>query len=318
MSVRHLNRLGNQIRISIPQDEQGFVGRECPQPDCLGYFKIQVGTGLTGEGLPCHCPYCGFTAGQNQFFTQEQIEYAKSVAFHDISDALIKDVRDTFEPFEIKPTGLLGIGLRFTVQGKPHPIKFYREKRLETEIICEHCTLRYAIYGVFAHCPDCGEHNSFQILGKNLDLCLKEVELAAKSEQSLSDHLVGDALENAVSAFDGFGREVCRVYCERTGQAGKSKLSFQNLQNARDTLANWYGFDLSAAVAPDEWLFACRCFQKRHLLAHKMGVVDEAYLRNTRDQQARIGRKVSITPAEVKSLSESLRKLGAALTAHLK
>ena len=32
----------------------------------------------------------------------------------------------------------------------PHPIRQYREKRLETEVVCDRCTLHYAIYGVFA------------------------------------------------------------------------------------------------------------------------------------------------------------------------
>lgn len=53
----HLRRLGNSISIPIPADENAFTGRECPQPDCEGYFKIELGTDLKGEGLPCHCPY---------------------------------------------------------------------------------------------------------------------------------------------------------------------------------------------------------------------------------------------------------------------
>jgi hypothetical protein len=58
-SIRHLKRLEEGIHIQIPSDEDGLVGRECPQSDCLVYFKIKLGTGLKGEGLPCHCPYCG-------------------------------------------------------------------------------------------------------------------------------------------------------------------------------------------------------------------------------------------------------------------
>ena len=76
----HLRRLGNSISIPIPADEDAFTGRECPQPDCEGYFKIELGTGHKDEGLPCHCPYCGHSAGHDHFWTKEQIEYAKSVA----------------------------------------------------------------------------------------------------------------------------------------------------------------------------------------------------------------------------------------------
>ena len=39
--------------------------------------KIRFGTGLKGEELPCHCPYCGHKAPQEDFATPGQIEYAK-------------------------------------------------------------------------------------------------------------------------------------------------------------------------------------------------------------------------------------------------
>jgi hypothetical protein len=317
MSLENIRRLSDsKIMVSFPNDEDGFVGRECPEASCLGYFKIQLGTGLKGENLPCHCPYCGFSAGPENFFTQEQLEYAKSVALREVSEALFKDLESSFEGHEVKPRGPLGIGVKFTVEGKLQPLKYYRERQLETEVICEHCTLRYAIYGVFAFCPDCGERNSLQILEKNLDLCLKEVELAEQSsDPALAAHLIPNALEDAVSAFDGFGREVCSVYADRIADASKTKqLSFQNLLGVRDSIRMRWGFDLSASLTPDEWQFACRCFQKRHLLAHKMGIVDEAYLKNAADPTATVGRKISITPEDVRSLVAILRRLGTALS----
>ena len=37
------------IKFSIPikNDEEGFFGRECPNEECLGYFKVELGTGST-------------------------------------------------------------------------------------------------------------------------------------------------------------------------------------------------------------------------------------------------------------------------------
>jgi hypothetical protein len=78
--------------------------------------------------------------------------------------------------------------------GAPVPIRWYREKNLETEIACDQCTLRYAIYGVFAWCPDCGIHNSLQILGNNLDFARKKLALAESVEPDLAATVVGDAL----------------------------------------------------------------------------------------------------------------------------
>jgi hypothetical protein len=220
MSLENIRRLDNsQVKVSLQNDEEGFIGRECPQAGCLGYFKIQLGTGLKGEDLPCNCPYCGFSAAQDQFFTKEQIEYAQSVAVRSVSDP------------------------------------------------------------------------------------------------ALAAHLIPNGLEDAVSAFDGFGREVCRVRADRIGDPNKGKqISFQNLLGVRDSIRMHWGFDFSASLTPDEWQFACRCFQKRHLLAHKMGIVDEAYLRNAADVTAILGRKISIKPDEVRSLAAILRRLGTALS----
>ena len=66
--VRNLSRLDGEMQISVPKDDDGFTGRECPA--CEKLFKIELGTGLQGAGLPCHCPYCGHTAGQDQFLDQ--------------------------------------------------------------------------------------------------------------------------------------------------------------------------------------------------------------------------------------------------------
>lgn len=306
----NLSRLGSEFSVSIPPDEDGLTGRECPASDCQGYFKVKFGTGLKGKGLPCYCPYCGHVESHNKFFTQDQIEYVRSVAFNKITGAIIKDLKQM--EFNHPPRGAFGIGISLKFEGRPHPIRYYREKQLETLVVCDHCTLRYAVYGVFAFCPDCGVHNSLQILNKNLELAEKEVNLASTVEGELAGHLIGDALENAVSAFDGFGREICKVSAHLSTAPSRAEgISFQNLTNSMERMKYFFGFDISACLEPEEWKFTCRCFQKRHLLAHKMGVIDEAYIRATEDPQAVIGRKILITPEEVSTLIVALKKLGA-------
>ena len=91
--MRHLQSLGSRFSISIPPDEDGLVGQECPVPECESYFKIQLGTGLKGENLPCHCPYCGRAAESDKFFTKAQVEYAQSVVMNQVTGALLKDLK---------------------------------------------------------------------------------------------------------------------------------------------------------------------------------------------------------------------------------
>jgi hypothetical protein len=293
--MSNVERLGNQISVPLTQDKDGYLGRECPVKTCLGYFKITPGTGLKGPA-PCHCPYCGHSGEHNTFFTPEQIEYARSVAIRRITDAVHQDLKAL--EFEHKPQGAFGIGFSMKVTSSaPHPIRYYREKQLETEVVCDKCALRFAIYGVFGWCPDCGAHNSLQILSKNLELAKKELSLAASVETDLAEYLIGDALENVVSAFDGFGREIC-------SQKG-SDIRFQNMIAARRRVQETFAFDFADELSADAWITTCRIFQKRHLLAHKMGVIDDEYVQKANDSGAVVGCRVRVTQDEV-SLAISL------------
>ena len=127
-------RLGTQSN----SDERGrrrLFGRECPVKECLGYFKITVGTGKKSLA-PCHCPYCGHSGDSGTFFTQDQVEYIQSIALKTITDALHKDLKSL--EFEHKPQGLFGIGFSLKIkESAPLPIRYYREKKLETEIVCD-------------------------------------------------------------------------------------------------------------------------------------------------------------------------------------
>jgi len=314
--MKHLSRLGSRFSITLPPDEEGLIGRECPVAECEGYFKLQPGTGLKGESLPCHCPYCGHKAGSDKFFTKAQVEYAKSVVMREVTGALLKDLKSL--EFNHRPRGAFGIGISMKVSGQPTRIRHYREKKLETEVVCDRCTLRYTIYGVFGFCPDCAVHNSLQILNKNLELAQKLLAVAETQEPQVAQHLIENALEDCVSAFDGFGRETCRVFAQKALKPEKAaEIRFQNIVAARDRVKEQFGLDFSASAASSDWETVRRAFQKRHLLAHKMGVVDEDYLSATGDSPTLLGRKVSITVSEVSEFVAHLRVLGGELFAQL-
>jgi hypothetical protein len=305
--MTHLERLGNAVEISLNPDEQGYLGRECPNPECEGYFKIVLGTGIQ-EGTDCYCPYCGYHGIHNEFFTTDQIEYAKSMVLRKVEDALVKDWKEL--EFESKSRGSFGIGVSFKVNsGRPHPIHYYREKDLETHIECPQCTLKYAVYGLFAFCPDCGQHNSLQILKKNLEIATKMAGMADTAEKDVAEKLVENALEDCVSAFDGFGREVCRINAAKSSFPEKvHKISFQSLDSAKDNMHTYFGFDIAQGVTPEEWICANISFQKRHLIAHKMGIIDDDYVRRSGDSAATVGHKVIVTPNDVVALIPVIEK----------
>ena len=314
----HLRKLGNKVSVHIPADGEGFTGRECPNPNCEGYFKIVFGTGLEGEDLPCTCPYCGHTAEQDEYWTREQIEYAKSIALREITNAVYKDLK-TLE-FVHEPRGPFGIGFSMKVKSEhPKPIHHYREKKLETDVTCTNCTLRYSVYGVFAFCPDCGQHNSLQIFEMNMEVVRKMLGLAGSTEQDLSTKLVENALEDCVSAFDGFGRELCRVYVYHASNLVKAKkIRFQNFADARVNVKRAFGIDIAQSCGEEVCHQVVKLFQKRHVIAHKMGVVDQEYVDRTGDTNAIVGRKIVLRILEVQQLADTLRSAAESISLQFK
>jgi hypothetical protein len=313
-NLRNLKNLGNQIAVSIPKDDDGFMGRECPEKECEGYFKIKPGTGLTGEGLPCHCPYCGYAGPMNEFWTKEQIEYAKSVAFRQVSDAFVRDLKGL--EFDHRPRGGLGIGVSMKLKpGTPPPIHYYREKALETHVTCVKCTLEYAVYGVFAYCPDCGVHNSVQMLQKNFALARRQLALAeAQTDVDFQRYLIEDALENCVSAFDGFARERARTFSTRSSDpTAAESLRFQNLRRSAARLKAVFGIDLQNGTRPEDWEFAHTCFMRRHVLAHAAGVIDQDYLDETSEGGHLLGRRLVVAAPDVDRFAAILEQLGTTL-----
>lgn len=150
------------IHVGIPTDENGFIGRECPE--CKRYFKVKPGTGLPTNH--CHCPYCEYEGDAGTFWTPAQIEYAKSIALNKIRNDIIKPQLDRFTESlkELERKTRNGfIQFKITTEYKPInlPIKYYNELDLETTVKCNHCGLEFAVYGVFARCPDCNNINAF-------------------------------------------------------------------------------------------------------------------------------------------------------------
>ena len=281
-----------EFSVNIEADEEGYIGRECPK--CEKYFKMKFGTGLPGDP-GCHCPYCNYHGPQDEFWTKQQIEYAQSVALNKVTGDLLK----TMKKMERKPKKNQFISMGIEVKGQPTPITYYSEKELEEKIECENCTLQYTIYGVFGYCPDCGIHNSKQIVLANFDLVLKILDLAPSTESDIKSKLIENSLEDCISAFDGYAREHCSgVY---------NKISFQNIGAAHARVLDGHGVDISRGLEHEQWEFTVEEFQKRHLLAHKLGVVDEEYIKKTNSSPTLLGRKVSITESEVRQLIENLQ-----------
>jgi len=160
-----------QISVNIPTDGEGMLGRECLE--CKRYFKIKPGTGLPTSY--CYCPYCEYEGDSNTFWTQDQIKYAESIALNKAINQLVKPSLDKFTK-SLKDLerstrdSPIKITVKVTGGDFNFPTKYYKEKELETKVICDNCGLEFSIYGVFSRCPDCKKLNAFIVYEKSLEL----------------------------------------------------------------------------------------------------------------------------------------------------
>jgi hypothetical protein len=68
------------------------------------------------------------------------------------------------------------------------------------------------------------------------------------------------------------------------------------------------GLGASALVAVDEWSALRLVYEKRHLLAHKKGVIDDKYAM-TVDKTAKLGHKVPVSEAELRDALQIVRTM---------
>jgi hypothetical protein len=114
-----------------------------------------------------------------------------------------------------------------------------------------------------------------------------------------------------VSTFDGLMRRMLAVANENARYilandpehfhvsaltALPEAISFQSLPGARKKLLGT-GWDM--ATSATDWPALMRLFQKRHVVAHRLGVVDQDYISKTHDSDATIGKRIPLAASEV-------------------
>jgi len=297
------------FQISIPKDDDGFIGRECLE--CKRYFKLRLGTGLPTQH--CHCPYCEYEGDQNTFWTQDQLDYAQSVgkqiAYEQFVEPLLDDLAKSFKKLESSTRGgFLQIKVN-TTRTKPFfPIKYYNESELETHLTCDNCRLEFAIYGVFSRCPDCSQLNAFSVFQKSIEVCKKQIELFSLFQNDKDVELANlkFILGNAISSFDGLGKELRKKLDGKFPD--KPKNLFQNIDELEKILLQNFNLDIKTNLS--NFLFLRQMFQVRHIFEHNMGVIDADFIKKVPSLSHLVDRKYPLTLNEVQLFLNLLTDLG--------
>jgi len=263
-----------------------------------------------GTGLPtshCTCPYCGERANHDQFFTEAQIEYAKSVAVKEAIGPSLRELENTLKDLERSTRGGV-IQFKVKTTGFNLPLRHYQEKDLETHVVCDNCGLEFAIYGVFASCPDCEKLNALIILAKSIEVASKRLKLLESldpSESELKEAILADAVSSGVSSFDGFGKALQRRYPKIFLEGHKNL--FQNLTLLSSCLEKSINRTLADLIGDEEFNFLVRWFQIRHIYEHNMGVVDEDFVKKIEDARQLKGKKYPLDRQDIEKFLVAIK-----------
>jgi len=299
--------MGDVHNVSVPirPDEQGFLGRECPK--CEMYFKVKPGTGLP---IQYHiCPYCNYQGANNEFFTKEQIEYAKSIAIKKAIDPLLDQFGNSLKKLETSTRGGF-IQIKVSWSGSPIRIKYYQEKSLETDVTCDNCGLVFSIYGVFSNCPDCGKLNAKVIFEKSIEASKKKLDLSIQEGigNDLKEELMKDALLSVVSSFDSLGKALRDKHSSKFPMSPRNL--FQNIIELDKALKTSFGKEIKDFLSPQDSEFLSKMFQVRHIYEHGAGVVDDDFVKRVPALSYLKGRKYSLDKQEIDSFLAKILELG--------
>ena len=189
----------------------------------------------------------------------------------------------------------------------PRPMKA-SPPQFDTYGECQRCKVKFAVDGVLFRRPCCAIENPREVMLETLQRIRERTQAIAGTH----DRTELEALLNLlVSTFDGLMRGMHAIAKQNARYfsavdpahpvmasmlALPESASFQNLSAARTRLLGT-GWDMASTV-PD-WSDLVRLFQKRHLVAHRLGVVDQEYIDKTGDLSAVLGKRVGITADEV-------------------
>lgn len=313
-----------EIPITIHSDEKGYFDRECPNENCLYTFKINMQDWKEKvSDDEVHCPMCGHIDTADKWWTQEQLEsmqeiaasYAMSMITKELDKAFGKLARSTrnnkFLKITYKPSR------KITFQNNP----IGQSEEWETDITCEKCGTRYSVIGSAYFCPCCGHNSAVSAFNESTDSIEKMLKSLPEMKQLLTESygrdkaetmcrgLLESSLGDIVSAFQKFAS--CH-YDKLTGEISRVN-DFQIIEKGSQLFKDAAGKGYEEWLSDQELHDMNMLFQRRHLIEHNNGMVDQKYVDKSGDHSYVIGQRLVVKENDAYALLTIIKKLAKGL-----
>ncbi|MVT55797.1 hypothetical protein GPL17_35970 [Bradyrhizobium yuanmingense] len=331
MKFRNLEQLstgksGNTMNLAVPlpRTPDGRVYRYSPNEQAhprhfvLGdYNADHVASEVSRKRMKLSprskqtvCPYSGVVGDDREFLHPDDAKAALATVKH----AAFSDVEAEFsriiEGFNRKMGSNSLLKITAKVEKKYRPKPRFSRRDLMRELVCEHCSRDYGVYAIALFCPDCGAPNLRLHFAREGVLVGSQVDLAdslAAEQEELAYRLLGNAHEDVLTAFEATLKAVYLHGMTQSGQTPKPvKNDFQNMEYAQRRFQE-IQLDPFADLSDAE-LEALRLnIQKRHIIGHNLGVVDDKFAVHAQDAQ--VGQTVHLVGADIREFAAICQKV---------
>jgi hypothetical protein len=312
------------VTLQAEPDADGYIDKECPNKECLFPFKIH---GEDWKNIvrdeQVFCPSCGHDAPAKSWWTTEQAEWVQKSALNELTGRLDDAMeRDSIEWNRRQPRdAFIRITLNATKTPEPLLLPIGATEPMRLKVTCNQCQCRFSVIGSAYFCPSCGVSSADHVFGQSLDKIEAALNALPLIRRSLGDPdaaentahlLIENSIVQSVTAFQRFAEA---MWSQVPNASPARRNVFQNLAEGSALWQSAVGKGYDNHLTPSEHAALVRYFQQRHLLAHREGLVDEDYLKRSRDTTYRVGQRLVIREANGRECATLVRKLGTALQA---
>jgi hypothetical protein len=310
-----------QSKVSMPADEDGFFGRQCPAEDCRAFFKLEAAEYRAApDDLRLSCPVCGLIDDSEAFITQDQARRAEA-ALHEMAHGAVRAaLDDAFSGLGRHSGGSVSITYKPGPAYIPKPLPTYVEQQTIRTFTCPAGGHRAVIYDLLTVCPYCGPATPPRaVLDDNLAAMARLLDVIEQlpAEHRREVEAVGGvtalserALGGAVAVLQNFAKQVHA----RAGKAAVAGNPWQNVDRLRKQWQEDFSADPVAHLSASDLATLRLGFARRHLLEHNNGVADAKYVAESGDTLA-AGRRVRFRSPFVRDFIAASVRLADALQA---
>jgi hypothetical protein len=303
------------MTVAIPTSPEGRVARACPKDDCSpGYFKVTLGTGITEGHSEAFCPYCREAAAPGNFITKEQLRYAEEHLLSEAEEGMGRIIKEALGlGFSNRRTigkgGFLSMEISYK-SGERQPIRRPLEDEVRRDVVCPHCGLDHSVYGLATWCADCGADIFLTHVDAELAVVTAMLGDVERRKELLGERVAAKDLENCledtVSIFEAVLRILVRRAMLKRGIVAneieiilrKSGNCFQSIGRTVEFLGTCLNLSALPGLSDVDCEDLRAILEKRHPIAHNLGVVDRKYL-DSAVAAFQEGREVNITSEEI-------------------